>query len=700
MTDPTKPFIGFPNAPKPKKGFRKVYADTWLDDFLRGLLGDTEPSGGTVLDPDDKARRNRVKDIGEQAGILTSIPQQILGLGALPLLGGAIRKGGAKDLVQMHGTRRDNLPKIAESGFLKSPSIGITSRRANDYSSGVPQFIFAAGKADPANVPGTLTNRDGYTYNPYNSSTKNPAAFQDELEYQLKELNRLYGVDDLRLGQYWPGLSQGFSIAASPKFRSYADFEKSPGGAATLRVPESRQDPYWRGITRDLGENAEVMGVSSPENYAKSLVKRALTKGPDHLTGFEGQLWERASRAPSAMAEMKVHGDLPINPKDTALFLPDWAQDETLRLAEPFRDAGFKIFNPFNLARDFRDDPSLYYKYGKSPNSEAIYAKRLPLVADPRGGFNLPADLTLRPGDTDVKIARDTWNDFITGGKAGGSPPLSKAPKFSDDVKETWINFAKDPKEAEKNLEHNWKMGFLTETEYNEGVAFIDKKWPVKPLGAESQSLADMFGMKPVGPPLKGAPPLPKTDWGIQPPEAIAAASQIAKDPKKFVDDLYQDGQIDLVTYGQVFELLKKGSNWAPAKPAPHAEQIPFEPLPDLLAPGLLKPNTPGQMGELNGMLPDANLQLDEFSKIKYDTLMETADEYPLTMEELLAKIGPMSPKAQSEAVKTMWEAYMSNLHKSPNWHKLLEDKLKDTLMMMPEADLPNQSFIKLLNLK
>jgi hypothetical protein len=536
-------FIGYPRAPKPAKGFRKTYADTWLDDFIKGLLGDSEPSGGTVLDPEDKSRRNRVKDLGEQASIVTSIPSQLMGLGALPLLSGAIRKGGAKDLFAMHGTHASNLPKIAESGFLKSPSIGITSRRPNDYASG-PQLIFAPDKTDPARVPGTLTNRDGYTYNPFYSSKNDPELFKQEIENQIKDLNKFYGVDDLRLGQYFPGLSQGFSIGASPKFKSYAEFEQSPGGAAVLRMPERTQQPYWRGIERDLGENAELMRSPSPEQYAKELIKRALTHGPEHMTGFERQLWDRASRAPSSMAEMKVHGDLPINPKDTALFLPNWDVG-TLEKAAQFRDEGFQIFNPYNLARDFRghkrDRP-----YNITPQSGDVYAKRLARVPDARtGGFNLPKDKLLTSEDNVYPEAREAWNDFITGGKAGGSPPLMPPKLGPKSEIESWLSDFDDPKLAEGQLQIKYENGSITDQEYEAGVKFLDKKFPVKPLGKASESLADMFGIPKMKASAETKAALPD-DWtkGMNPDSSL----QLSKDKLPAFANLMNEADEYLIT--------------------------------------------------------------------------------------------------------------------------------------------------------
>jgi hypothetical protein len=86
-----QPFIGYPNAPKPKKGPARLYQDTWLDDLIEGFLGKEQP-GGSVLD-EDRARRQRMNEIGQVAGITTdalSLPKAALGaLGLGGMLVGA-----------------------------------------------------------------------------------------------------------------------------------------------------------------------------------------------------------------------------------------------------------------------------------------------------------------------------------------------------------------------------------------------------------------------------------------------------------------------------------------------------------------------------------------------------------------------------------------------------------------------------------
>lgn len=730
MTDPTKPFIGFPNAPKPKKGFRKVYADTWLDDFLKGLLGDTEPSGGTVLDPEDKSRRNRVKDIGEQAGILTSIPSQLLGLGALPLLGGAIRLGGAKDLVASHVSAD---PKaLAKSGFLDAPSIGITANRGSAFASmRAPQLIFAAGKLDPMrqNYPTVLINRDAYIGSPSGRPGGGPkwdqGYFDHRWQSRMDEVKEAYGPGwpDLRMAHSFPTSGHGLAIAASPNFRSFREFERSPMGAQLLRKRAGVDAwAYQSALDKDIAEQARLVGGLglSGHEYAKLLAKRYYNQGRDHLSNFELQLWDRASRSPSDMAELKHYGKVPLRPIDTAVYLGN--DPFEFRNWEGFRDAGFPMFTEFHLP----------HQSGRSMGSGI--EKQLPKIANPHGTFTLPKDMRLperkipNGGDPDKDFA-EAWNAFIAP-RAGTSPPLVKAAKMAPMDAAKILAPLPENQKAQKlkelamqgKITHDAADNFIQVYKLHDYFHPDDLPWKKgKPSVGDDEldALPDPdtdiaaqwahAGIKP--------PPLPKNLDEIKDElwptvHMMLTAQKSGKEASDWLEKMnaagflpeeqlqlglkFIDQKWPVQPPGQISQSLSEIFFGVPKLKAKQSS----EELPDLMAPGLLAPKTPGAMGVPGGKLPDANLRLGGPQKIYYDTLMETADEYPLTMEELLAKIGPMSSKAQNEAVNTMWKAFESGLHNQPNWHKLLEDKIKDALMVMPEEDLPNQSFIKLLKLQ
>lgn len=425
-----EPFIGYPNAPKPKKGPIKTYEDTWLDSFLKGVFGEETPSG-SVLEEGREAKV-RAGNIGQAAGIASDFssfikPVALAGAGLAGLMSlpfketakrvggkqtGAIRVGGAKDLYASHATRPENVPDIVRSGYLDAPSIGISSREANDYSRSNPQFIFRAGSIDPEKQFGTLVNRDGYFSNPRSSpwpGAQGDAEFlKGEVASALKAAQReTPGVTDLRLGQMWPNASQGLSIATSPAYLSMKDFEKSAFGADLLRIPKSKREPYWVSLSLDLKDEANRLGLDST-TYAKMLAEKHLKGQP--MKNYEAQLVARAARSPSAMAEFKMLEQLPLNPADQAIYVPSLGIN--LDNLIPLRDAGFQMFTKGNLLDEA----------GNMSWAPETAAKRLANVPTPQGTFNIPDPQKLvswMKGD-----ARERWLDFLNPG-AGGSAPLS-----------------------------------------------------------------------------------------------------------------------------------------------------------------------------------------------------------------------------------------------------------------------------------
>lgn len=651
-----KPFIGYPRAPKPRaKGFRKTYADTWLDDFLKGFLGDESPAGGTVLEPEKKEKRESLKRAGELAGIVTDVPKGLL---SLPFLAaGAIRKGGAKDLLATHAFNPSYAPQIAESGVLRSPSIGITSRNWNEYAPANPAFVFAAGKADPGRgVAGAMTNRDGYFYNPQYLQKTDPDALAEEIRDKIAEMKQAYGVNDLRLGQFWPGTGQGFGIAASPNFKSYAEFEKSPYGAQLLRIPERARAPYWRAIERDLAENAQLMlgstAYGTTDTYTKALAKRAAEHGPEHLTNFELQLWERAKRMPSGMAEQKVYGDLPLNPIDTSIFFPlaGGRLGDLSKLAD-FRDAGFKIFNELHLApREFA---------GKAHQAASPWTraqKNFPLVADERGGFNLPRDLTIPNEQGKGVIGAADWNDFINP-LAGGSPSDPwRLPRLKPSG---WIDL--------DTFKHVEDLGA------EKGPAKI-KAW--LDAGHIDQEQADKLtaaGMK------KWAPPLPKEG-------GVSLGTMLKEDLDSFptgaeatawLEKQYENGWLPELQYEAGVKYLDQ--KW-PIQPAGQASQS----LAEIFGVPALKAGKPVNTSAPDDWTkqwnPDSSLHLSKDKIPAFMNLMNEADEYMITLEDFV-KTHSVKPALHDALMDKTWELYQKELHKKPAWHSKLETALTETLV-------------------
>lgn len=436
-----KPFIGYPGAPHPKKrpdsGPPKLAQDTWLDDFIKGFLGETEASG-SVLDEQTRDKHVTANDIGQRLGAVANFPSP---KALLPLIGmaGAIRIGGAKDLLSHHAFGAHYAPDIAKSGYLDTPSIGVTSRQVNDYAPLSPQMIFSAGKVDPIRLPGQMVNRDGYFYNPSGrkiwdpSIEFDPETLKASIEYGKSMGAAHTGRQELRLGQMWPADGQALAIAASPSFESFHEFEKSPYGAQLLRVPARLRESYWNATSKNIREAThERMDTTgkylTQREFTEDLIRRM--DAGDKISEAEAKLWMRAANSPSGMAEFKVMDKLPISPADTSIYVPPGSLGEDkLKLLEGFRDAGYPMFTDSHLASD------TFPQAGMSP--QMWLPKRLMSVASDRGGFNLPKLGEIPAGKNAglEKWQRENWNSFITPG-AGGSPPLSVADKTAAKLEE------------------------------------------------------------------------------------------------------------------------------------------------------------------------------------------------------------------------------------------------------------------------
>lgn len=570
MTDVSLPFFGNPKESRKADKARErrkvaLYEDTWIDAFLKGMFGDDAPSN-SVLDPQYDKNRT-ASEIGQRVGVVTDIASPVKAglLGALPALAGAIRFKGAKDLVATHATNPDSLSKILESGKLKAPSIGITARQTNDYSSNSPQFVFAAGKTDPERIPGALINRDGYFSNPKGDHM----SLEEEIKLNIMRARQTYGLNDQRLQQFFPGGSQGFAIGASPSFKSYKEFEQSPYGARLLRVPEKERSTYWNALERDLRDEAHWAG-KEVEDYARGIIKKMNdgTAEVARVPGHIAQLWDRAKNSPSAMAEFKLHEHLPISPADTALYIPRGAFTEsTFRQLEGYRDNGFKIFNPWNMMNE-KD-------FGRSPFEWE--GKRLPNVAKDDGTFSLPPNLMLPQkmyGNPSSGMPSphefEMWNDFW--GKQSAPPlPRTKNPPgmIGAGVHKLDIEAFETPQEAEKAFQKLFDMGQFNEADFQAGLKAIDQKWPVKAPGETSDvhpELLSFFAKKPDSPKTfaeTNAAELAK----VQPPKLASFGSKNTLEhiePDIFAQPsldlaenkahkLLEDGIIDIDQYGEIY---------------------------------------------------------------------------------------------------------------------------------------------------
>lgn len=313
---------------------------------------------------------------------------------------GAIRVGGDPDLYPYHGTSAGKLLKTAtpEGSFeLTSPSLGI-SKGGVDTSfatgpGGGVLLIPRVGAFDPATSPATLFNRDAYTPRSYQAGinlakqslerANDPGKLQTYQE--IAGLTATQARQALLRGEVYARNGGRFSdtpsslrarefeqqstgdwahdeaIKGSPIFRSYANFERSPLGAALLmdkRAPSELTDgaiERWQqeiAMNKAFGEERlkELSNIhwknyesvpaytSRPLDPLSALQRVAENNSLDFIGAMHPRVQEalRADidpeallqmarqyrgllkQTPSQYAENKVSGPVAINPENWA----------------------------------------------------------------------------------------------------------------------------------------------------------------------------------------------------------------------------------------------------------------------------------------------------------------------------------------------------------------------------------------------
>lgn len=379
---------------------KQPYERTQLDAFLGGMFGDSsfDAPEGSVLDP-AAANRNSTRNAGYLTGLAFQAPPVIrgglkgagallkvpalekaaaAGLGAgLPPAAmhgsqrGAVSLGGADDLLLTHAFDPAYVEAIAKDGFLRAPSLGITTgnqttakaiQRATGvgFNPGKPRFVFRAGAVNPETAMGTLINRDGYFANPTGRAKTvfglpdlmREGDLQQEIADLLARQKSLYGLDDLRLGEGLPGSpSRVMQIAASPNFKSWREFEASPAGAETLRhgvdsdvlkrVRQAATDRIMRKYTYATADDVHDVGLD--------IVRKMNGKhdGGPRLSTLAPFI-EHAKTAPSDMAEFKVLQHLPLRPSDAFIWSP-YGEARSETWLKPLMEKGFRVIGPDTL---------------------------------------------------------------------------------------------------------------------------------------------------------------------------------------------------------------------------------------------------------------------------------------------------------------------------------------------------------------
>lgn len=420
---------------------KQPYERTQLDAFLGGLFGDSsfDTPEGSVLDP-AAASRNSTRNAGYLTGLAFQAPPVIRGglkgAGALlkvPALEkaasagmgaglppaamhgsqrGAVSLGGADDLLLTHAFDPRRTEAIAKDGFLRAPSLGITTANqpfeAVQKGVGVgfnplePRFVFRAGAVNPETRRGTLINRDGYFANPSGRGLDGYGVpIEMDLGQEIAELlarqKRLYGLDDLRLGEGVPhSPNQALSIVSSPSFKSWREFENRQPGAETLRhgkTPE--QLKRWRQLAdQETGSTFMMRQDADPADLALRLVRQANKPQKDFRNAElypNAASW--ASKAPSDMAELKILEHLPLHPADAFIWYPN-GEARAARAMAPFLDKGFRVIGPDTLEQNGLMKKAVQ-SFGEGEYTHEIddWARSLLQFVPPTGELKLPPRL-------------------------------------------------------------------------------------------------------------------------------------------------------------------------------------------------------------------------------------------------------------------------------------------------------------------
>lgn len=239
-------------------------------------------------------------------------------------------KLGARDRAYIEGTMRANnrqLRQLTDKDvpILQSPSLAIHRDTVdNQFDDGV-FLVMRPDKFDPANTGRSkLYNRDVYTKR---SDTKDgffipqwhgkPAALDPRMTERLS-------YNAANIDEWIQGL-------ASPKFKTFAEFEGSKAGAGALDSyksagfsgKEASRAAFKSALQLDMKRNANKEGVfdrdlaqldwSGSDSFLQNL-KNYVDKADSGALGKTSkQVMELAKKMPSAYAELKYAGPAPID---------------------------------------------------------------------------------------------------------------------------------------------------------------------------------------------------------------------------------------------------------------------------------------------------------------------------------------------------------------------------------------------------
>ena len=304
------------------------------------------------------------KAIEETAG--NAIPG---GAGAAGMFGGA----GRQDLFAARGTNIDSLlRRIMASRRFSEKQAWHSKNRASDSAPVVQHPSIAINKTDPRNNdfyedalviynpaaidPATnwrshLINRDSYSYRSGDVASGPEALKRVGIDRKNPTTGRPVLLDPRMTESYMTNPkngthpdSHGMQIFNSPEFKSFAEYEASPAGAATLDTYAS-MGHYGVDRTRASLSRAMDFYMSKLASSGQQLTVKNMNKFLDK----EGTTTAKAvkdllQRAPSNYAELKYRGPLPINSETTlAVLLRDANKKDQNTISSALR--GVQVIN-------------------------------------------------------------------------------------------------------------------------------------------------------------------------------------------------------------------------------------------------------------------------------------------------------------------------------------------------------------------
>lgn len=294
---------------------------------------------GRVNETSEKIRKG---DVNETLNLLD--PTHGVGTG----LAGMIRKGGRTDLNLVHnlGSSLDDFMNlILRRGSISNPSVAIAKDNVFPFArTGTLVMNPASHVYDPGISPmNQLFNRDAYV-----SRAKVPVSKYDRPVEEVKNINPVDrdvgSTKQLRAGldaRFTEGGgptegSQMLAIMGSPRFKSFADYERSYAGAKNLtnksvteeseKTAKLYKDWLYDNVVSEsdaaAGHGVETTSLRNQGNF--NFLRKKANEGDEEAK----HLMKMVAANPSNYAELKVVGEVGITPKNiSALMIPESMPD-------------------------------------------------------------------------------------------------------------------------------------------------------------------------------------------------------------------------------------------------------------------------------------------------------------------------------------------------------------------------------------